>query len=67
MCIRDSGIGGDLRTTSMLIDDNILIDAGSGVGDLLMEDLLKIDHIFITHAHLDHIALIPPLLDTVLG
>jgi len=61
------GIGGDLRTTSMLIDDNILIDAGSGVGDLLMEDLLKIDHIFITHAHLDHIAFIPPLLDTVLG
>lgn len=61
------GIGGDLRTTSMLIDDNILIDAGSGVGDLSMEALLNIDHIFITHAHLDHIAFIAPLLDTVLG
>lgn len=61
------GIGAHLRTTSMLIDDDILIDAGTGVGDLDMQALLKIDHIFITHTHLDHIALIPLLLDTVLG
>ena len=61
------GIGGELRTTAMLIDDDILIDAGSGVGDLSMDALLKIDHIFITHSHLDHIAFIPFLLDTVMG
>lgn len=61
------GIGGHLRTTSILVDDDILIDAGTGVGDLSMEALLKIDHIFITHTHIDHIALIPLLLDTVLG
>ena len=45
------GIGGALRTTSMLLDDDILIDAGSGVGDLSMDELLAIDHVFITHAH----------------
>ena len=28
------GIGGTLRTTSMLLDEDILIDAGTGVGDL---------------------------------
>ena len=61
------GIGEDLRTTSILVDDDILIDAGTGVGDLSMEALLKIDHIFITHSHLDHIAFIPFLLDTVMG
>lgn len=61
------GIGDDLRTTSMLVDDDILIDAGTGVGDLSMDALLKIDHIFITHTHLDHIAFIPLLLDTVMG
>ena len=38
------GIGLGLRTTSMLIDDDILIDAGSGVGDLTMDQLLLIDH-----------------------
>jgi len=61
------GIGGELRTTSMLIDHDILIDAGTGVGDLTMDELLAINHIFITHSHLDHIVSIPFLLDTVMG
>ncbi len=61
------GIGGDLRTTSLLVDEDVLIDAGTGVGDLSLEALLKIDHIFVTHTHLDHIAAIPLLLDTVMG
>lgn len=60
------GIGGGLRTTSFLLDDDILIDAGTGVGDLSITQLAKIDHIFITHSHLDHIAYIPLLLDTVM-
>ena len=59
------GIGGDLRTTSMLVDDDILIDAGTGVGDLSIEQLAKIDHIFVTHAHLDHVTSIPFMVDTV--
>lgn len=60
------GIGGRTqRTTALLIDHDILIDAGTGVGDLEYEDLLKIDHIFVTHAHLDHVAMIPLLVDTV--
>ena len=61
------GIGGDLHTTSMLVDNDILIDAGTGVGDLTMDELLMINHIFITHSHLDHIAFIPLLLDTMMG
>ena len=61
------GIGDKLRTTSLLVGEHILIDAGTGVGDLSIEQLLKIDHIFVTHSHLDHIACIPFLLDTVIG
>lgn len=61
------GVGGNLRTTSILVDHDVLIDAGSGVGDLSMEALLAIDHIFISHSHLDHVAFIPFLLDTVMG
>ena len=61
------GIGGEMRTTSLLVDDDVLIDAGTGVNDLSLEALLKIDHIFVTHSHLDHIASIPLLLDTVMG
>ncbi|MGH8617888.1 MAG: MBL fold metallo-hydrolase [Burkholderiales bacterium] len=59
------GIGGALRTTSFLLDDDVLIDAGTGVGDLDMAALAKIDHVFVTHAHLDHVTSIPFLLDTV--
>ena len=59
------GIGGDLRTTSMLLDDDVLIDAGTGVGNLTLQELARIDHIFLTHSHMDHVACIPFLLDTV--
>lgn len=58
------GIGSDSHTTAMLLDEDILIDAGTGVGTLTLDDLLRIDHIFVTHAHLDHIAFIPFLVDT---
>jgi ribonuclease BN (tRNA processing enzyme) len=62
------GIGGrHLRTTSFLADGDILIDAGTGVGDLTLAELSQIDHIFVTHSHLDHVASIPFLIDTVGG
>jgi len=59
------GIGGSLRTTSMLLDNDILIDAGTGVGDLSIEELSRVDHVFLTHSHLDHVASIPFLVDSV--
>jgi ribonuclease BN (tRNA processing enzyme) len=59
------GIGGGLRTTAFLVDDDVLIDAGTGVGDLSLESLAKIDHIFVSHSHLDHVTSIPFLVDTV--
>ena len=62
------GIGGrHLRTTSFLVDGDILIDCGTGVGDLTLAELSQIDHIFITHSHLDHVASIPFIVDTVGG
>lgn len=59
------GIGGNLRTTSMLLDHDVLIDAGTGVGDLSLAEMVMIDHVFVTHAHLDHIASIPMMVDSV--
>jgi ribonuclease BN (tRNA processing enzyme) len=59
------GIGGKLRTTALLVDEDILLDAGTGVGDLSLESLAKIDHIFVSHSHLDHVTSIPFLVDTV--
>lgn len=59
------GIGAGARTTSLLVDDDILIDAGTGVGDLDVAALRAIDHVFLTHAHLDHVVSVPFLVDTV--
>lgn len=59
------GIGGQLRTTSMLLDNDILIDAGTGVGNLSFKQLTRINHVFVTHSHLDHVSHIPFLVDTV--
>lgn len=59
------GIGGNLHTTSFLLDHDVLIDAGTGVNELSLTELSKIDHIFITHSHLDHTACIPLLVDSV--
>ena len=60
------GIGGrHLRTTSLLVDHDVLIDAGTGVGDLAIAELAQIDHVFLTHSHLDHTACVPFIVDTV--
>lgn len=60
------GIGGShQRTTSLLVDDDVLIDAGTGVADLSLPELAAIDHVFITHSHLDHIAALPLMIDSV--
>lgn len=60
------GIGGrNQRTTSLLVDRDILVDAGTGVADLSIAELALIDHVFLTHTHLDHIASLPLMIDTV--
>ncbi|MDO5103578.1 MAG: 3',5'-cyclic-nucleotide phosphodiesterase [Lautropia sp.] len=53
------------RTSSFLLDHDILIDAGTGVEDLSVDQLKQIDHVFLTHSHLDHICALPLMIDTV--
>ncbi|MFT4100160.1 MAG: 3',5'-cyclic-nucleotide phosphodiesterase [Burkholderiaceae bacterium] len=59
------GIGARARTTSFLVDDDILIDAGTGVEDMTIDELAAVDHVFLTHSHLDHIAALPLVIDSV--
>lgn len=69
MQIRVLGCSGSIaagsRTTSFLVDDEVLIDAGTGVGDLALDEMARIDHIFLTHSHLDHVLAIGLLADSV--
>lgn len=59
------GISAGARTASLLIDGELLLDAGTGVGDLALEELRGIRAVLLTHSHLDHIASLPLFLDTV--
>ncbi len=59
------GIGSGHHTTCLLLDEDVLIDAGSGITSLSLEQLACIDHVFVTHSHLDHVLGIPLLIDAV--
>jgi ribonuclease BN (tRNA processing enzyme) len=61
----NGSIGSDRHTTSFLIDDDILIDAGTGVCKMSIEEIQRIRHIFLTHSHLDHITGIPLMIDSI--
>jgi ribonuclease BN (tRNA processing enzyme) len=58
-------ISKDCRTTSFLLDLDVLIDAGTGVGDLTLEEMAGIDHVLLTHSHLDHVAALPLMVDAI--
>jgi ribonuclease BN (tRNA processing enzyme) len=56
----------DFRPPAFLLDDQLLLDAGT-IGSVLSEDeQWNIHTIFITHSHLDHIRSIPALADNII-
>lgn len=59
-------IAAGCRTTAFLVDESLLIDAGTGVGDLPLEALARVDHILLSHSHLDHVLGVPLLADATL-
>lgn len=58
-------ISKECRTTSFMVDADVLIDAGTGVGDLTLDEMGGIDHVMLTHSHLDHVAALPLMVDAI--
>jgi len=58
-------IAKDCRTTSFLIDSDVLVDAGTGVGDLTLAQMGCVEHVLLTHSHLDHVAALPLMIDAI--
>jgi 3',5'-cyclic-nucleotide phosphodiesterase len=62
------GIGGRERlTTCLRLDRDIALDAGTGLCALGLDELVAIDHVFLTHFHLDHVAGLALMVDAVMG
>jgi ribonuclease BN (tRNA processing enzyme) len=59
-------IAAGCKTTAFLLDGDVLIDAGTGVGDLPLDALARIDHILVSHSHLDHVLAIGLVADGVM-
>ncbi len=55
------------RTTCLIVNKTIAIDAGALTAGLSFEEQLMLDHIVITHSHLDHIKDLAFLGDTVIA
>ncbi len=51
--------------TGFLLDKTTLLDAGAVTSILTLEEQARIDHILITHAHLDHIRELASLADNL--
>jgi ribonuclease BN (tRNA processing enzyme) len=55
------------RTTCFLIDERITIDAGAVCRSLTLDEQVKIDHMLISHSHMDHVKDLALLADQVIG
>lgn len=70
MSLRVLGCSGAIaaggRTTSFLLDEHVLVDAGTGLGDLPLDAMARIDHVLLSHSHLDHVLGVPLLADATL-
>jgi ribonuclease BN (tRNA processing enzyme) len=56
----------DFRPPAFLVDDQLLLDAGSIGSVLTEEEQWGLQNIFITHSHLDHIRALPALADNII-
>jgi len=55
------------KTMSFLINESVLLDAGSATSTLSIEEQERVSDILITHSHLDHIKDILFLADNLAG
>lgn len=53
------------RLPALLVNDRLLLEAGSVTAALPIEEQTKIRHVLLSHAHLDHVAGLPFLVDNL--
>ena len=61
------GVAPGFKATSYLIDGKLLIDAGSVASGIHINEQALVDHILISHPHLDHIKDLAFMCDNCFG
>ena len=59
------GEGLGQRPSAFLLNDRVLMDGGSVTGALTVPEQLQIDHALVSHSHLDHVAGVAFLAETI--
>jgi len=55
------------QTSCLLIDEDVVVDAGGITAKLSVEEQATIDHVLVSHAHLDHVYDLAFLADNVMA
>ncbi len=55
------------RSVGFLVNDELVVDAGTVASALTLEEQRAVKHILLSHPHHDHIKGIPPLVDNLSG
>ena len=53
------------RSVGFLVNEEIMVDAGTLASGLTLDEQKRIKHILLSHLHLDHVKGIPPLVDNI--
>ena len=64
---KEKGRGKRYNPSGFLIDQSVVLDAGTIVGALTLKELTALRYIFLSHAHFDHIQSLPFLAETLFG
>ncbi len=59
------GVGPGMRPTSLLIEDRVVLDAGSIARSIDFDRQQRIEAVVLTHAHADHICELPFFLENI--
>jgi len=55
------------KSVGFLVNDHILVDAGTAASALTFDEQLALEHVLLSHLHFDHIKGLPPLADNLVG
>jgi ribonuclease BN (tRNA processing enzyme) len=55
------------QSVGFLVNDHILVDAGTAATALTFDEQLGLEHVLLSHLHFDHIKGLPSLVDNLVG